>query len=581
MRMWRTVSLRQKILLTVLVGAVLPLGLIGLWLTRSASRSGEMLLREQLTASLASVEQELGTRWVHRRSDLLLLAGNEAVQDALRLQPVSGAEEDRVLHYLHDAYAALQPAIERVRYTDATGQPRWILTADPAQVPNLEPAGDPVWPQVVPASSSLPIALDILDSETGGRLGVFEAFVRMSSLLPPGTERVGPGVTVLAVLERGSGASLLPTPYEPALLAADHFDWEGQRWLAVRRSLAEPAVDLVLAAPLDPYTLPFERTARQGALALLAVALFGLGVAALLTRRMTHSLVRLTAAAEAVARGDLERTMDAGGEDEVGRVAYAFNTMTESLRRTLRELSQRQALAAVGEFASALAHEVRNPLTAIRLDLQYVQEKLPADSRLRAPLTRALDGVQRLDRAVTGSLRVARSGRVERESLELRTVLEGALHSARPEFAARGAALEPLGDGAHGIRIQGDAAALGQLFLNLLLNAAQALEPGGRAGLTVRTVARTALVSVWDNGQGIPVEKLEQVLQPFYSTKPEGTGLGLSIAQRIAAAHGGDLHLESAPGVGTTIRVRLPLNGAPGGYRRDTTEPHEPARAES
>jgi signal transduction histidine kinase len=238
--------------------------------------------------------------------------------------------------------------------------------------------------------------------------------------------------------------------------------------------------------------------------------------------------------------------------------------MTESLRRTLRELSQRQALAAVGEFAASLAHEVRNPLTSIRLDLQRVEEKLPDESDARDLLGRALGEIERVDRSVTGALRVARSGRITHEPVDVRQPLEAALHSAEPEFKARNARLEPAQFGEEPISVKGEAAALEQLFLNLLLNAAQALDPGERAGVELNADAGEALISVWDTGSGIAPDDLEKVFKPFYSTRPEGTGLGLAIAQRIAVAHGGDLSIESTPGSGTTVRVRLPLGAPPG-----------------
>jgi two-component system sensor histidine kinase HydH len=103
----------------------------------------------------------------------------------------------------------------------------------------------------------------------------------------------------------------------------------------------------------------------------------------------------------------------------------------------------------------------------------------------------------------------------------------------------------------------GEPGALEQLFLNLLLNAAEALEPGGQAGINVAKDSRLVRISVWDTGKGIPPEEVGRVFEPFFSTSPEGTGLGLPIAQRIARAHGGKLRLESTPGEGTTARLTL------------------------
>ena len=97
-----------------------------------------------------------------------------------------------------------------------------------------------------------------------------------------------------------------------------------------------------------------------------------------------------------------------------------------------------------------------------------------------------------------------------------------------------------------------------QLFLNLLLNAAQALDPGAMAGIELTAGDGRVCVSVWDRGTGMPPHVMDRVFEPFYSTSPEGTGLGLPIARRIAQAHGGELEIESTPGSGTVVRVSLP-----------------------
>jgi len=252
--------------------------------------------------------------------------------------------------------------------------------------------------------------------------------------------------------------------------------------------------------------------------------------------------------------------VEVAAEDEVGRVARAFNQMTDSLRRTLRELAQRESLAAVGEFAARLAHEVRNPLTAVRVDLQRAEERIE-DPAARDLVARTLRAVARLDATVAGALRVARSGNVERRPLALRGPVEAAMESARPEFAAHGARLQPIEDGAGALTVNGDAAALEQLFLNLLLNAAQAAGAGGHAGIHFATEDRAVTVSVWDTGPGIPPEAREAVLAPFYSTKPDGTGLGLAIARQIAQAHGATLAIEGGAGPGAVVRVTLPRAG--------------------
>jgi signal transduction histidine kinase len=550
----RSLSLRSKFILIVLGGAVLPLALLGLWLTRTAERSGEELLRARLQTSLGQVVDEIGLRWLSQRSQLLRLAESRAIQAALRDSLTTEAVEDAALAELRTLYAGMGDAVGSAEILDMSEAVRWNVGGDDGAVTRGGLQAEP----------ALPVRLGIFDAATGARLGNLDARVLMSGLLPGGAGWGGVSGSVLAVFDRNSGASLIPLSIDPALFARGSFVWGEEPWLTVRHVLHEPPMDLVLAAPVTPFAEPFQEAARRNLWILVIVALGGFTLATLLTRRTTRALVRLAAAAEAVSRGDLERRVEEAASDEVGRVARAFNSMTESLRRTLRELSQRQALAAVGEFAASLAHEVRNPLTSIRLDLQRVEERLPDESDARDLLARALGEIERVDRSVTGALRVARSGRITHEPVDVRQPLEAALHSAEPEFKAREARLEPAQFGKESISVKGEAAALEQLFLNLLLNAAQALDPGKRAGVELKADGGEALISVWDTGSGIAPEELEKVFKPFYSTRPEGTGLGLAIAQRIAVAHGGDLSIESTPGSGTKVQVRLPL-GAPRG----------------
>jgi signal transduction histidine kinase len=232
--------------------------------------------------------------------------------------------------------------------------------------------------------------------------------------------------------------------------------------------------------------------------------------------------------------------------------------MIAHLRRTLKDLSERQAVAAVGEFASALAHEVRNPLSAMRLNLQHLDEQLTNQPELRPGVSQALRDIDRLEKTVAGALRVARTGNMAMSAIELRPVMEAALSSAAPEFALRRAVLERNWPVADNVIVRGNAAALEQVFLNLLLNAAQAMEPGGRAGVDVKRVDARVVVTVWDTGSGMNDDERARVFEPFYSTKQEGSGLGLTVAKRIVTAHRGAIDVESAPGAGARVRIALP-----------------------
>ena len=399
----------------------------------------------------------------------------------------------------------------------------------------------------------------MFEHTSGKLIGTLEARLSTSAILSPRASTFASGAAI-AVIDPATGASLVATPFDPANLGSRQFQWGGEPWLTERRDLADPRLELVAAAPLGPFTQPFEgaarRPGRRGLWVLVGAAATGLLLAAAITARMTRRLRHLAAAADAVAHGDLTRKTEVTGNDEVARVAQAFNTMTESLEHTLGELAKRESLVAVGAFASELAHEVRNPLTAIRVDLQLVEERLPAESPLRDIQRGALAEIQQLDATVSGVLQLARSGRIEPAQVDLVDVLRTAVHAAQPEFDRRHAILEAdLVEGP--VLVWGDASALRQMTLNLLLNAAQALGLDGRATISQRVNGPRVVISVRDNGEGMMAELLAKAREPFFSTKSGGTGLGLAIADRIAQAHGGVLEIESVRGVGTEVRVTV------------------------
>jgi len=563
MRSRPALSLRSKFILIVLGGAVLPLALLGVWLNRTAERSGEELLRTRLEISLAEVAEDAGLRWLSVRGEILRIAelpevqvglkGNGSFDEDYPRDPVpSSAEEGPAQNSppsaLEVLFAELRSSVEEVRILDAGGDVRWRTPIDSGATGGL-------------LSSSirpLPVQLGIFDLASGRRLGRLDIALRLSALLSGSATWGGVAGSVLGVFELTTGASLLPLSIDPILLGRQQFQWRDESWLSVRREIQDPPIELVLAAPVAPFADPFRESARKNLWILAGVTLIVLVLATVLTRGTTRALARLADAAEAVARGDLHREVDSEGRDEVGRVGRAFNAMTESLRRTLQELSQRQALVAVGEFAASLAHEVRNPLTSIQVDLQRIEEKLPEDEEALELMARTLRKIDGLSRSVTGALQVARSGSVILAPLNLRGPLRAAVQMAQPTFQDREAALDSTGAEGEPIPVDGDAAALERLFLNLLLNAAQALEPGGRARIAVERAENEVRISIQENGRGIEAEELERIFEPFFSTRPDGTGLGLPIARRIALAHGGDLTVESELGVGTTVTVRFP-----------------------
>jgi signal transduction histidine kinase len=533
---WLT-SFRSRILLLVLGAALLPMLASGWWITGTASRAGELLLRDNLSELLESHAASVADRWRAERSVLLDLGDEPAVQ--AWLLGTSAAEPIEVVRRHADR---LGPAIARIRVRRPSGDGFTVLAGD-----------EPVRAE---QSATVRVELDVFARGGNVPIGIVEAETRLGPLLaqqPAGSWIRG---ALLEAVDRESGMALLASSVGPDLLARPSFLLLDEMWVAVRRPLPEPAVDLIAAAPLTIVTRPLEGLARNTRLLLLAAAPAALLLGAVVTGRLTRSLRRLTAAAEDVAKGNLEQRIGDESKDEVGRVARAFDDMAASLHTTLNQLSRNQSMAAVGEFAAELAHEIRNPLTALRLDLQIVHEKLPPDSPMRRVQQAALDQVDRLDRAVSGALQLARSGRFETRPVPLLPVVEAAVHSAAPAVERRGARLHACGDSS--VHVIGDADAIQRMLLNLIINAANAVSAGGRVDVHYAREGANALISIRDNGDGIPAERLEKIRAAIPTGSGAGTGLGLGIASRIAAAHHGSLSINSHVGAGTIVSVRLP-----------------------
>jgi signal transduction histidine kinase len=543
-RTW-VASFRTRLLLVVLAVTAVPLGLVGLWLTGAAARSGEDFIRERLESTTEEAALTAGTRWVTHRSRLLDVADQETLRQALAAamadldSPAGAAPPPTVVAILESSSVPLG----RIQVLDVLGGLVWEYDTG-ALSARL------VGPTVV-------VGVDVYAPSAGPRLGTFQSELAVATVVPDNTPSPGGLGTMLGVYESETGLSLVPLPFALESETAREVSWAGDRWLMARRELADPPLVLVAAAPLSPVTAPYLAAARRGAIVLAIVAVFGLLLTLALTNRMATSLERLAEAADAVSGGDLERSVDARGNAEMSRVGRAFNQMTGTLRSSLQELADSRAFAAVGEFAAQLAHEIRNPLSAVRMDLQMVEEGLPEGSHLREIQGRVLSEIERLDVTVSGALRTAQSGRATRDLVDVQEPLRAAVTAARTTGGQRGLEVVTWG-GDEPAWVTGDAAGLEQVFLNLLLNAVEASDAGGRVQVSLSSTDSDVVIAVADRGVGIAPEDLERVYDPLYTTSRDGSGLGLTIARRLVLAHGGRIEIESEVGAGTVVRVLLP-----------------------
>lgn len=522
-------SFRLRILLAIVLVAVIPLGLVGIWTAQRASRAGEELLRARIDEALNFTGARALQRWAELRSRLLDLADDEAVRQSL-----TAASPD--LPDNMEPPTGLVFTSISLRHSGGRELSRLAVRSE---------AGDFAPP-------GIEMIVPVHESALGAAIGSIHAIVPVISLVPPERPRPGSIGAIVGIYDESGRTPFVPLPFDPST-SGDRIMWGGDEWLIVSRTLSEAPLRLVGAAPLSPFQAPARQAARDSLVILLVVSGLGIVLMVLLTTQMTRSLERLAAAADAVAAGDLERKAEESGVDEVGRVGRAFNKMTTSLRATLQELAEQRALARVGEFAATLAHEVRNPLSAIRVDLQVAREAIAEESRAARPISRALEQIDRLDRTVGATLLATRASR---HRVDLRTPLAAACQLAA-SAAPRPLSIEPeLPDDP--VFVPGDAAALEQVFLNILLNATEAVRDAGDIRVSLSSTEDVVEVRIEDTGVGLSADLAARAFEPFFTTRTGGTGLGLTIASRLARAHGGSITLAGTPGSGATATVSLP-----------------------
>jgi len=544
LRTWVS-SFRTRILLIVLGVTVLPLGLVGMWLNAAAARAGEEFITERVEFAVRDAAKVAGTRWLPLRSGLLDITDEEsfwrALAEAASIPDAArGAEPPPAVVSI---LRASPVPLGRTFVRDTGGRLIWEFDLREGPAPFVYP--------------SIVVSVEVYASSTGPRLGTLQTELAVTALVPDNTPAPGGVGTMLGVYDADSRAPLAPLPFALDSETISEVSWAGDRWLLARRELVDPPLVLVAAAPLSPFTAPYLGAARRGAIVLAIVGVLGLLLTLALTNRMATSLERLAVAAAAVSAGDLEGSVEIPGNGELGRVGRAFNEMTANLKSSLQDLADSRALAAVGEFAAQLAHEIRNPLSAVRIDLQMVEEGLPEASRLREIQGRVLAEIERLDVTLSGALRTAQSGRAARDLVDVQEPLRAAVSSARTRGQQDGLEVVTRGHD-EPLWVQGDAAALEQVFLNLLLNAVEASEGGGRVQISISSTDEDAVIAVADEGVGIAPEDLQRIFDPLYTTRREGSGLGLTIARRLVMAHDGRLEIESEVGAGTVVRVFLP-----------------------
>lgn len=332
--------------------------------------------------------------------------------------------------------------------------------------------------------------------------------------------------------------------------------------LTVPFSLNGSLLLINLAFPLERRKMArfqeevFEFISFIAALSLVLVFLFARSIGSL----VINPVKKVLAATKEVSSGNLDVFVDHQGHDELQTLVDGFNRMVFSLKKHERELAEMSKKAAWAEMARKVAHEVKNPLTPIRLSAEHllrVYEERPEEmaAALRESVSYIISEVENLRRIAQDFLAFSREGLLEKKPFPLAGLIKEIILPYQRVLTNRVEFHLGLPEN---IQVTGDQEKLKVAFRNLIINAVEAIKGKGRIAVEARQDAGGVVIEVEDTGEGIDPRTRDRIFEPDFSTKDLGTGLGLPIAKKIIEDHGGTIDLSSELGKGTRVKVFLP-----------------------
>ncbi len=574
-------KLRWRLLISFVVATLVPLGALG-WLVRSSlvERIYADEHHRQLTSRVESATRRVAEQVAADRRAVDALCAHDAVIDGLLLDLATGrygpATEQEMVRVL--------PPLMRGRRFDAL----FLLDARPG-AGRGRILGSGHYPDQVGGRAELVDAIaragdDPFVDEVRVRDG---AGVRDQRELLTGcvVARDGAAVAVVAgrVLGDDYAAALLGdvSPVRLAVAPPAEVPSGASEITTFAGASGEPA--LTLHATIDDAPLEREIAVLRQRSVYLAIAALVLAILLALgfTLTLSRPLAELEEATRRVASGDLESQMRVRRRDEVGSAMEAFNEMTRELASTRRKLLRAERIAAWREVARRIAHEIKNPLQPIQMEIETMQKlharKHPSfDEEFPASAKLILEEVRRLDDMVTEFSRFARLPRPKAAPVDLREIV----HHVEGLAAREGEVQVILPT--EPVTVRADREQLTQVLLNLVqngLDAAQARhgEGGGTVRVTLEAIEgeegdERAMIVVEDDGPGIaPADRLK-VFEPYFTTKAKGTGLGLAIVHRIVGDHGGSIDVDDGIDGGAAFVIVLPAAGPPQAIEASLTD---------
>jgi signal transduction histidine kinase len=321
--------------------------------------------------------------------------------------------------------------------------------------------------------------------------------------------------------------------------------------------------------------LSLERRIRNISLMIAGLGVFfGVLVSGILTARMSRPIKDLAEAATEVGQGNWGVRVESSSKDEIGKLAAAFNSMTEELMAQRERLVQTERVAAWRELARRLAHELKNPLFPLQITVENLlraRENTPEqfDEVFRESTATLLAEIANLKTIIGRFSDFSKMPAPQLQSVDLDDIVRSVVQLFQGQLTQRASRIEPELQLGEVPPVNADPVLLRRVIENLVLNAIDAMPEGGKLTFRTATDDKFAVFELADTGKGLTPEECERIFTPYYTTKQHGTGLGLAIAQSVVSDHHGRISVSSRKDQGTTFLVELPLYASDGVQREE------------
>ena len=340
-------------------------------------------------------------------------------------------------------------------------------------------------------------------------------------------------------------------------VSEEYVDEDGRNQLGVAARIAQLGWTVIVEQPTREAYASATVLQRQLMIAISIALLLMITVGYLFGRSFINPILALQRGTQNIAAGQLEARVDIRRDDELGDLGSAFNTMADRLVKLQEDVKRQERQAMFGRVAAGLVHDLSHPIQNIGNSTRLLmRDDIDAESRdeFRRTIEREL---QTLKRFMDDLRHVVKPKPIERFAMDINGSVAEIAESMRAEGDRNGVTLDA--QYASGpLVIEGDRFALGRVYRNLITNAIQATEPGGRVTIATSRIGDQVEISVADTGSGIPPERLEAIFDDFVTTKRRGLGLGLAITKRIVEQLHGTINVQSEVGRGTAFTLRFP-----------------------